>query len=427
MFEKIRHYLINRIDVPDSLEAITSIDPEEIAQPEWVGFQDGQVEKIWKAVESLYRSGLYPAVSFCLRRHGEVVLNRAIGHVSGNGPGDQASVPKVPVSTETPFCLFSASKAVTAMLVHWLAEQHQINLLDPVSYYVPAFGANGKEDISIHQVLCHKAGIPMIQGDLQADLIFDDDWVRQLIFNSRPIMPHGHYYAYHAVTGGYVLGEVVQAVTGKSIRNLIDEVVCKPMGMRYFNYGLPQESVPLMALNYATGLPVSFPVSSFIKRALGATFDDVMRVSNDPRFHQVVIPAGNLMATANECARFYQCLLDEGRWEGKTIFHPMTIRRAVAPTGRAEFDRVLLAPIRYSAGMILGGNPVGIYGPQTGRAYGHLGLTNNFTWADPDRGIAVALLTSGNPILGPHLLPLGWLLTQISRQCPKMERREALA
>lgn len=413
---------LNHIRVPSQLESITCVDPNEISNPAWVGFKEGQVESIWRAVEGLYRSGLYPAVSFCLRRHGEIVLNRSLGHVRGNGPEDAPNAEKVLASPDTPFCLFSASKAVTAMLVHLLAERNQLNLLDPVAHYVPEFAANGKEHITVYQVLCHRAGIPMIPGDIPADLIFDERAVQRLIFESKPVHPHGHYYAYHAVTGGYVLGEVIQAVTGRSIREFIAEEVCAPMGMRYFNYGLNPDQIEQVAVNYATGLPVTFPVSSFIKRALGTGFDEVMRISNDPRFHRVAIPAGNLMATAEESSRFFQCLLDGGQWENKRLFDPMTIYRATADTGRLELDRTFWIPMRYTAGMMRGGNPVGLFGPNTPNAYGHLGLTNNFVWADPDRGISVALLTSGNPILGPHLPRLGWLLAQISRQCPRVSR-----
>ena len=90
-----------------------------------------------------------------------MVLKRAIGHARGNGPGDGDEDP-VPMTPETPVCLYSASKAMAAMTVHLLSEHKALSLLDPVSHYLPAFGQNGKRDITIYQLLCHKAGIPTI-------------------------------------------------------------------------------------------------------------------------------------------------------------------------------------------------------------------------------------------------------------------------
>ncbi|HET8705639.1 MAG TPA: serine hydrolase, partial [Pseudomonadales bacterium] len=100
---------------------------------------------------------------------------------------------------------------------------------------------------------------------------------------------------------------------------------------------------------------------------------------------------------------------------------PMTIQRAVLDTGGGfEFDRTLNAPMRYSAGFMLGANPVGLYGVNCGKAFGHLGLTNNLCWADPERAISVAILTTGNPVLGPHIPFLLWMMTTISRRCSRI-------
>jgi CubicO group peptidase (beta-lactamase class C family) len=83
-------------------------------------------------------------------------------------------------------------------------------------------------------------------------------------------------------------------------------------------------------------------------------------------------------------------------------------------------DRLLLAPLRYSAGMMLGDRRIGLYGPDTAQAFGHLGFANIFAWADPQRDISVALLTTGKLVLGPHLAALWGLLSRISRHCPTL-------
>jgi CubicO group peptidase (beta-lactamase class C family) len=175
-----------------------------------------------------------------------------------------------------------------------------------------------------------------------------------------------------------------------------------------------------VATNYFTGLPLVFPVNLGLERILGASLETAIELSNDPRFYDVDVPAGNIVATASECSRFFQCLLNGGEIDGVRIFQPVTVERAVREVSSTQFDRMLLIPIRYSAGMMLGSHGWGMFGPATPNAYGHLGLTNNFAWADPERALSVTLLTSGNPVIGTHLPRLGMLLNTISRRCSRI-------
>ena len=83
-----------------------------------------------------------------------------------------------------------------------------------------------------------------------------------------------------------------------------------------------------------------------------------------------------------------------------------------------------MLPLRYSAGMMLGASPFGMYGPDTARAYGHLGFANIFGWADPERATSVALLTTGKLLVGLHAPWLVALLASLSRHCPKLSVAE---
>ncbi len=409
-------FIEHNIKVPNSLQGLTRIADNEV-NPEWLGLTEHDRDVIWKCVKNLYRTGAYPAVSICIRRHGEILLNRSIGHAKGNGPGENGE--KVVATPDTPFCLFSASKAITAMLVHLLEERNQINLMNPVSYYIPEFGSNGKHRITVQQILSHRAGIARFP-DMDPEMLFDHDGIMRMIYEAEPTDVHGRELAYHALTGGYVLGELIERITGEDINQFIKKNVNEPLGMRHFNYGAPADYIDEVATNYLTGLPLVFPIKHFIKRILGADLETAIQYSNDPRFYQQIIPAGNITATAEECSRFFQCLLNGGEYEAKRIFQPVTIQRAVREVNATELDRTLLFPMRYSAGMMLGNYPVGLFGPAAPHAYGHIGLTNNFCWADPERMISVSLLTSGNPVLGAHVIRLAILLTTISRRCKKV-------
>lgn len=412
-FQRLEHH----INVPKSLSSVTTIADNEV-NPEWLGMTEDDRDAIWQSVRALYKTGIYPAVSLCVRRHGEILLNRAIGHAHGNGPKENG--PLVLATPDTPYCLFSASKAITAMLVHLLEQEGELNLLNPVSFYVPEFGANGKKDITIQQILAHRAGIATLKEKIDPEVLFDKPTILNILYNAKPTSLHGRELAYHALTGGYVLGEIIERVTGESLREFMRKRVQEPLGFKYFNFGAPREQYPDVATNYFTGLPLVFPVKQAIARILGAPLETAIEVSNDPRFYDAVIPAGNIVATAEESSRFFQCLLNGGELDGTRIFQPVTVERAVREVNSTEIDKVLLMPMRYSAGMMLGNHGWGMFGPATPSAYGHLGLTNNFVWADPERALSVALITSGNPIVGTHLPRLGMLLNTLSKRCGKI-------
>ena len=407
------------IRIPDDLTSVTSYKLADEVNPSEAGMSQEEVQALWAGVEDLYRSGIHPAISFCLRRQGKVVLKRAIGHARGNGPDDTPNTEKILATPDTPICLFSVSKAATAMLIHLLDERGQIHLMDPVSYYIPEFVASGKENITIHHILSHRGGIPNPPRELDPEIIFNHDEIVKLLCKAKPVSPGGRRTAYHAITGGFILGEIVHRVTGKDLRELLHETVQKPLGFRYFNFGVPEEETNRVAVNYYTGVPLIFPFTTIIKRALGASWKDVVRISNDSRFMKVIIPCANLFSTADEVSRFFQLLLNKGELDGMRIFNPLTIYHAIMEVGKPEIDRTVMIPMRYGAGMILGNKPIGMYGPFTQHAFGHLGFSNIFCWADPERDIVVSLLTTGKAMLGPHIIPLARLLLRISWHCRK--------
>jgi CubicO group peptidase (beta-lactamase class C family) len=394
------------IDVPSDLGPITDIDTASEVDPRTVDLDNDAVQAIWRACEALYRSGVYPMLSLCLRRKGEIVLNRSLGYAHDN----------TPASLHTPVCLFSASKAMTAVLMHLLAEQGHVNLLNPISYYIPAFAAQGKGSISIHELLAHRGGIPSVPENVDLDLLYDHDAALALLCAARPNNHQAGIQAYHAITSGFIFNEIIRVTTGLNARQYLDKYLRKPMGMRYFRYGLTQRDRAQVALNTSSGLD-SRVINSVLTSVLGAHPDTVIEMTNDPRFYDAVIPSVNLFATAEEVSRFYQLLLNHGQWQGRQILDPLTVHRAVRPLGKSELDKTLKVPMRYSAGFMLGGSPIGIYGKDTPYAYGHLGYANIFCWADPQRDISVSLLNSGKPVLGPHIKALPMLLNAISSQC----------
>lgn len=414
---------LRRIHLPKDLEAVTSTGLE--ADPASVGMSADSVERVWDSAVNLYKSGVHPALQLCLRRHGEVVLDRAIGHARGNGPADDRDTPKLLAGPETPFCIYSCSKAVTAMVVHKLAERGLLSLADRIVEHIPEYGRHGKDGITIAHVLAHRAGVAALpKTALDLDRFSDRELVVEMICDAKPTSKPGKLLAYHAVSGGFILGEVVHRATGKSIREVLAEEFLDPLGFRWGNYGVDPQDVGEVGPAYVTGPPLLPPISTMVTRALSAPIDRVIEISNDRRFLTAVIPAANIVITSNELSRFFEIFRCGGELDGVRVMQPETIHTALTEQSRLEIDLSLVFPTRFSYGLMLGAKVISLYGRDTDLAYGHLGLINIMGWADPERGISGGLITTGKAILYPEVHRFYGVMQRIASEAPKVPPSE---
>jgi CubicO group peptidase (beta-lactamase class C family) len=320
---------LRRVRVPKDLGPLTTRSPAERPAAEGGMTEDG-VERIWAATEKLFRHGVHPAIGLTIRREGVVVLDRTVGWSHGVGPEEPADATPVLATPETPFCLFSASKAVTATVIHLLDERGLLHVGDRVGEYVPEFVGPGKHRITIDHVLSHRAGIPNIPGSaIDMDRIQDHDFImghlNEALVRTRP----GSRLSYHAISGGFVLAAIVRAVTGKELKDVLREEILEPLGFRWMNYGVAEADLPLVGTAHCTGLPPVPPLSTALTRAFGMPLDAVTRVSNDPRFLTAEIPSANAVSTPNELSRFMELLRRGGQLDGTRIMEPRTIRREI--------------------------------------------------------------------------------------------------
>jgi len=410
---------LRRIRVPRDLDAITDRGPED--PPEAGDVSARRVEAIWNSVLDWYRSGVHPAMQVCVRRHGAVILNRAIGHARGNGPNANRNSQRVPVSVDTPFCVYSASKAVTAFLVHKLAERGVFSLDDPVADYIPGYEKHGKHAITIGHVLSHRAAVPNLpRTALKLDKLTDRQFMIDTLVEAAPFAKAGRYLAYHAVSGGFILGEVVHAATGRDIREVLAEEFLDPLGFRWTNYGVDPDDVGAVARNYITGPPTAPPLSNLLSRALGVGVDGLVKLTNDPRFLTGIVPAANTVTTAVEMSRFFEVMRRGGELDGVRVIESDTVRRALEERSHLEIDLSLGYPTRFSDGLMLGASVLSLYGLDTQYAFGHLGFTNMLAWADPERAISVAVLNSGKPIVYPEFYRFLGTMQRITSAMPKV-------
>ncbi len=417
----LRKHVFHLSDIPRDLDSVINIDTKQEVDPREVGLLHSDVDRIWDDIIKVYRTGVHPAITACVRHQGKVLLSRSIGHVRGNGPDDGPASEKVVATPDTPMCLYSTSKGITALLMHMLQEEGLINVSDPVAFYAPEFARKGKDNITIHQILAHRGGIPGLPKNVDIEVLWDEDQTWELLCDAEPIVTDGSKLAYHAITGGFVLERVIRKVTGDNINAYITKKIREPMGMKYFSYGIEPQYRDDLAATYATGPRPGPLTGAFIKRALGTDIVSLEQVCNDPRFQEAIIPAGNLAGTAEEASRFFQMMLNGGKWGRRRICSERTVARAVQEFGNRTLDRTLFIPMRFSAGLMLGDEPFGVWGPNTRQAFGHVGLINKFAWADPQRDLSAAVLTSGIPVIAHHIPALLNVMRGIANTIPLRE------
>ncbi|WP_048630954.1 lipase LipE [Mycolicibacterium aurum] len=406
-----------RIAVPADLDAVTSVGPEDHSEVDAAA-----IERIWQAAVHWYRAGMQPAIQVCLRRNGHVILDRAIGHAWGNGPDDGPDADKVPVDTDTPFCVYSTAKAITTTVAHMLVERGAFSLEDRVCDYLPTYTSHGKDRTTIRHVITHSAGIPFATGP-KPDLrrMDDSEYTRDMLGRMKPVYPPGRIHIYHGVTWGPLMREIIFAATGRSIREILAEEILDPLGFRWTNYGVAAQDVPLVAPSHVTGKPLPPPIAKAFKAAVGGTPQQIIPFSNTREFLTGVIPSSNTVSNANELSRFAEILRRGGELDGVRVMAPETLRAATAEARRLRPDLATgMAPMRWGTGYMLGSKRFGPFGRDAAGAFGHTGLTDIAVWADPERALSVAVVSSGKP--GGHREAKRYpqLLDRINAEIPRV-------
>ena len=404
------------IRIPTDLDAVTDIGEEDPG-----GLFAGAADRIWDAARHWYSAGMQPAIQVCIRHNGRVLLHRAIGHARGNGPDDSPGVEQVPVTIGTPYCVYSAAKAITTTVVHMLVERGHFSLDDRVCHYLPAYTGHGKERTTIRHVLTHSAGVPFATGP-RPDLkrMNDSDYARERLGELRPIHPPGLMHIYHGLTWGPLVREIVSAATGRNIREILATEILDPLGFRWTNYGVAETDVPLVAPSHVTGRPLPAPIAAAMTMALGGTMQRIIPFSNSPMFLTSVVPSSSTVSTAGELSRFAELLCRGGELDGVQVIRPQTLRAATRQCRRLRPDVATgLVPMRWGTGFMLGSRRFGPFGRDAPGAFGHTGLTNVAIWADPQRSLAVGVVSSGKPGRHPQAARYTALLDRINAEIPR--------
>jgi CubicO group peptidase (beta-lactamase class C family) len=406
-----------RIQVPTDLDAVTTVAEEDHTE-----IDPAAVERVWQAARHWYSAGMHPAIQVCVRRGGKVVLNRAIGHGWGNGPDDDSGAEKVVATTETPFCVYSAAKAISTTVVHTLVERGAFSLDDRVCDYLPTYTSHGKDRTTIRHVVTHSAGVPLATGP-RPDLkrMDDSEYARELLGNLRPIYPPGLVHMYHGLTWGPLIREIVSAATGRDIREILATEILDPLGFRWTNYGVAERDVPLVAPSHVTGKPPPAAMTAIFRKAVGGSMRQIIPFSNTPMFLTSVVPSSSTVSTADELSRFAELLRRGGELDGVRVMSPETLQGATKQARRLRPDIAMgLQPMRWGTGYMLGSKKFGPFGLDAPAAFGHTGLVDIAVWADPERDLAVGVVSSGKPGGHPEAKRYPAVLDAIAAAFPRV-------
>ncbi len=238
-----------------------------------------------------------------------------------------------PWSSDALQLIFSGTKALVATCLLVLVDRAQLDPDAPVATYWPAFAENGKEAVRVYEILSHQARLPGIELLLEPDDVLDDARMARLLGAQAQEVDPRASSAYHPLTYGWLCGELVRRIDGRSVGRFFSEEIAQPLGLELW-IGLPHsEESRVSRLQY--GQPwVAFTTEQFASdRLLRSVWGNPPLFPsgdlpwNSREYHAAEIPGAGAIGTARSIARFYSCLANGGTLDGVTLFAPSTLER----------------------------------------------------------------------------------------------------
>ena len=306
--------------------------------------------------------------------------------------GDADAARTRPWQRDTIVNVFSTTKAVTALCAHMLVDRGQLDLDAPVARYWPEFAAHGKGAITPRQLLSHTAGLAALRARLAPESFFDWETMTTALAAETPRWEPGSANGYHALTYGYLVGELVRRIDGRTLGTFLRDEVARPLGAD-FHVGLPAsedhrvaEMIPPTAAEAAASGASPPAPDSLIAAVMG---NPPMRpeVANRPEWRRAEIPAANGHGNARSVARIMAALAGGGVVDGVRLLSRGSIERAIEEQIYQQ-DLVLGFPIRWGVGFMLN-SPTLPLSPNP-HTFGHGGWGGSLGFADLDAGASWA-------------------------------------
>jgi len=332
--------------------------------------------------------GLLPACSAAVGFGGEVVWTAAFGTGPDGGPA----------TPDDRYAIFSCTKALIAGVMWQLIGEGRVRPEDRVVRHFPEFGANGKDEITVEQVMTHTSGFPRApMGPPEWD---DRDWRVAQMAKWRLNWEPGTRFEYHPTSAHWVLAEIIARLDGRDHRESVRERLLRPLGLERLALGVEPadqgDIVPLVAFGEepsAEELRATLGIDSFDR---GEVTPDVLLAFNDPGVRAVGVPGGGGVSTAADLAAYYQALLGDplGMWDPEVLADGTGHVRVTMP------DPMVGVASARTLGLTSAGNDGlavfrGMGHNVSHRAFGHNGAAGQIAWADPESGISFVYLTCG--------------------------------
>jgi CubicO group peptidase (beta-lactamase class C family) len=347
-------------------------------------------DRVRDAFEANFRKRDEVGASVAVWVDGQLVVNLWGGTADADGLR--------PWRHDTLVSVFSGSKALTSTCIHLLADRGELDLQTPVAKYWPEFAQAGKQDITVATVLGHRSGIIGPRIRLTPSETLDWDWVCRHIATAEPWWQPGTAQGYHMVSFGFILGEIVRRVTGRTLGEYLRKEIAEPVGIDV-HIGLPEAEHhrcadmvdkphirDVLANGNAPGYPTSItehPMAA-ISVAMGFIPDDELGSTDIAKWRTAEFPSTNAHVTGLGLATFYNALA-----QGKLLTYEHMEKCRISQGG-FDTDLVLgprVADHGWGLGYML--NQRGVNGPNT-RTFGHGGSGGSFGFVDLEHRIGYA-------------------------------------
>ncbi|HVC44114.1 MAG TPA: serine hydrolase domain-containing protein [Candidatus Binataceae bacterium] len=320
-----------------------------------------------------------------------------------------------PWNRDTIVNVWSTTKGLCAMSAHRLADQGKLDLDAPVAKYWPEFAAGGKGEIPVSALLNHRAGMAAVKAPLKLDDIFSWEKVTGELARQEPWWKPGSKHGYHAITFGWLVGEVVRRVSGKSLGTYFRDEIAKPLGAEAY-IGIGPEFDARVAETIYAPAPQPGEPNIFAEMMKDPASVSAMALTNPPIFAPEItngrgwrgaeIPGANGHANARALARIYGALARGGEVDGVKLLGAREIERCYTEQSYGP-DAVLPLTTRFGLGFMLS-QPSAQMGPNA-HTFGHPGAGGSLGFADPIAkiGFGYAMNQMGNePLLDPRAAAL---------------------
>lgn len=296
-----------------------------------------------------------------------------------------------PWNRDTLVNVYSTTKGLTATCAHRLIDQGKLDPDEPVSRYWPEFAQAGKKDLPVRYLLSHRAGLPAIRKVLAEEALFDWDTMAAALAEQEPWWQPGTKHGYHALTIGWLVGEVIRKITGKGLGKYFREEIAEPLKLDC-HIGLDAAHDSRVSDLLPSPPPGPDEPNLFVeamKEPEGATAKAFLNppvltkpnLVNTRSWRGAELGAANAHTTARSLARLYGSLARGGEIDGYRIVRPEALERFYAEQSYGPDQVLMQMPTRFSMGFMLS-QPDAMFGPHR-KAFGHPGAGGSLGFADP--------------------------------------------